>query len=332
VNTRRKIIVALGAGALVTPFVSFAQQQGKIWRIGYLDARRRPAAIETDYADSGAFPLGMRELGYVEGKNMIIEWRFADGKTERLPELAVDLVQSKVDVIVTAGTPATGAAQKATTTIPIVMATVVDPVGSGFIKSLPHPGGNITGLANLTPETTVKHLDLLRSLVPKLSRVAVLLNPANLSHATILKNAQVAAQEIGIKILPIEAQTPREIENAFAMISRQAAQAVIVARDAIFNQQRVEIAEQALKYRMPSVFSFRQHAEAGGLMSYGQSRADSFRRAAVYVDKILKGTKPSELPVEQPTIFELVVNMKTAKALGIKIPNSILVRADRVIE
>jgi len=329
-NRRRKIIIALGASALTTPFCSFAQQQGKVWRIGFLTQRSRPLSLDSDIF--GAFRRGMRELAYIEGKNLVIEWRFADGKYERLPGLAVELVQLKVDVIVTQGTPDTRAAQKATTTIPIVMGNVADPIGSGFIKSLARPEGKITGLTNLTVDISSKHLEMLLSMVPKLSRVTVLVNPDNSYHATILKNVQSAAQRSGVKVLPVEARTPQEIENAFSLMTKEKAGAVIVAGDGFLNQQQRQISELAAKHRLPSISVRKEYVEAGGLISYGQNQAEGFRRAATYVDKIFKGAKPGDLPVEQPTKFELIINRKTAKALGFTIPQSLLISADKVIE
>jgi len=274
----------------------------------------------------------MRELGYVEGKNLVIEWRSADGKYERFPLLAAELVQLKVDVIVTVTTPATSAAQKATTTIPIVMGTTGDPVGNGFIKSLARPGGNITGLTSIVSDLGPKHMEMLLSMVPRLSRVAVLLNPDNLAHIGVLKNVQAAAQRTSLKILPVKARTPQEIENAFSLMTREHAGAVIVAGDGFLTQQRRQIAELAVKNRLPSITGIKEYPETGGLMSYGQNLADQYRRAAVYVDKILKGAKPGDLPVEQPTRLALVINRKTAKALGLTIPQSLLIMADKVIE
>jgi putative tryptophan/tyrosine transport system substrate-binding protein len=329
-NTRRKLIVALGAGALAAPFSSIAQQQRKIWRIGFLSARRRPVSLDT--GDYGAFPTGMRDLGYVEGKNLVIEWRFADGKYEGLPNLAAELVRLKVDVIVAAGPPVIIVAQKATTTIPIVIVTSIDPVDAGFVKSLALPGGNITGISNLSGEVGPKHLEMLLTIVPKLARVAVLVNPANPAHATMLKAVQAAAQKVSVKVLPAEARTPQDIETAFSVMTKENAGAMIVGLDPFFNQQRRQIAELAAKNRLPSIATLREYVEDGGLMSYGDNLADQFRYAAVFVDKILKGAKPGDLPVEQSTKFDVVINRKTAKALGIKIPNEILLRADKVIE
>ena len=328
--TRRKLIVALGASAIAAPFGSFAQQQGKVWRIGFLSSRSRPVSIDSDVF--GAFRLGMRELGYVEGKSLVIEWRFADSKLERLPDLAAELVRLRVDVIVSSGTATTSAAQKATATIPIVMETNTDPVGSGFVKTLARPGGNITGLSNISVDISPKHLEMLFSMVPKISRVAVLVNPANPSHALILKSGHSAAQTKSAKILPVEARTASEIEKAFSAMVRKKAEAVIVPRDGLFIPQARQIAELATKIRLPSIATFREYVEDGGLMSYGSSLTDGYRRAATYVDKILKGAKPADLPVEQPTKFELIINGKTAKTLGLTIPQSLLISADKVIE
>jgi putative tryptophan/tyrosine transport system substrate-binding protein len=329
-NQRRKLLAALGLCALAAPLRAFAQQQGKVWRVGFLSLQRRPDSF--DSVANGGFSLGMRELGYVEGKNLALERRFADGKVERLPGLATELVKMKVDVIVTVGPQTASAAQKATTTIPIVMAIVNDPVGSGFVKSLAHPGGNITGLSNITGETGPKHLEMLIGMVPKLSRVAVLVNPTNSGHTTALKNVQAAAQRINVKIMPMEARSPQEIENAFSTMARQNTGAVIVLNDSVFVQQRRQIAELARKHRLPSISANREYAEAGCLLSYGYNPADLLRHAATYVDKILKGAKPRDLPVEQPTKFELFINGKTAKALGLTIPQSLLISADKVIE
>jgi putative ABC transport system substrate-binding protein len=329
-NNRRKLVLALGVSALAASLASFAQQQNKIWRVGFLSPRRRPDSLDSDVF--GAFQQGMRALGYVEGKNLAIEWRFSNGTSERLSGLAAELVKLKVDVIVAQGGPATSAAQKTTATIPVVMGSVGDPVGSGFVKSLAHPGGNITGLSNLHVDLSPKLLEMLLSIVPKLSRVTVLINPDNSTNATILKSVQAVAQKRNVKILPAVARTPQEIENAFPVMTRQNAGAVIVARDAIFNQQARQIAQLAAKHRLPSVAATREYTDAGGLMSYGQNLAESYQRAATYVDKIFKGAKPGDLPVEQPTKLELFINRKTAKALGLTIPQELLISADKVIE
>jgi len=330
-NNRRKLVILLGAGALAAPLATLSQQQGKIWRVGFLAYATRPPSL-SDSTHHGALQRGMRELGYVEGKNLVIEWRFADRKTERLPTLAAELVQQKVDVIVTSGRFATRAAQKATATIPIVMVSVGDPVGSGLIKSLARPGGNITGLSSMTDDIGSKRLQMLLDMVPKLSRVAVLVNPANPENIKALESIQAAAQKRGVKILRVEARTPQEIDNAFSLIRQQNAGALIVLFNLLFQEQRSQIAELAAKHRLPSMTADRIYAEAGCLMSYGNSFADQYRRAPTYVDKILKGAKPSDLPVEQPTTFELIINGKTAKALGLTIPQSLLISADKVIE
>jgi putative ABC transport system substrate-binding protein len=303
---------------------SLAQQQGKVWRVGYLSLGSGSLSAEF----SGAFLTGMRELGYVEGKNLVVEWRFADGNLERLPDLAADLVRLKVDVIVAVASGAIGAAQKATTTIPIVMATTGDPVGSGFVKSLARPGGNITGLSNMGGETGGKLLELLLSVVPKLSRVAVLVTPTSTTYRAISESVQSAAQKAGVKVVVAEASTPQEIENAFAMMGRENVDAVIVGSAPFFNVRLQQINDLALKYRLPSIYGNRFSVEAGGLIGYGGVRTENYLRAATYVDRILKGAKPGDLPVEQPTMFEMVVNLKTAKALGLTIPSTILLRAE----
>jgi putative ABC transport system substrate-binding protein len=329
-KNRRRLLVTLGAGALAFAAApgSFGQQQGKVWRIGYLS----PNTVSVNSQYTAAFLKGMRELGYVEGKNLVIEWRSADGKLERLPDLATELVQLKVDVIIAVASPAIGAAQKATGTIPIVMAITGDPVGSGFVKSLARPGGNITGLSNMGGDTGPKLFDVLLSVVPKLSRLGVLVSPTSTTYRAISESVQAAAQKAGVKTLVAEASSAQEIDTAFSMMVREKADAVIVGNSSFFGQQQQQIAELALKYRIPSMFAIRSSVEAGGLISYGQNIADDFRRSATYVDKILKGAKPGDLPVEQPVTLELVVNLKTAKALGLTIPQSLLLRADEVIQ
>ena len=329
INNRRKLIVALGAGALAVPFPSFAQQPGKVWRVGFLGFAARPPSLDSHIF--GAFPRGMRELGYVEGKNLMIEWRFADGKRERLLELAAELVELKVDVIVVSSSAAL-AAQKATTTIPIVFAAVSDPVGSGLIKSLARPGGNITGRTNITEDLSPKRLELLLAMVPKLSRVAVLLTSASAANTRTAESIQAAGQKRGVTIVRANAGTPQEIETAFSTMAREKAGALIVSLNPLFFQQRSQIAELATKHRLPAIAGDRGLAEAGCLMSYGASLADEFHRLATYVDKIVKGAKPGDLPVEQPTKFELIINGKTAKTLGLTITPELLLQADKVIE
>ena len=324
--TRRKLIVALGAGAFAAPLACFAQpQRSKVARIGLLESTSSSANQRE------ALITGLRELGYVEGKNMIIEDRWAEGKYERLPGLAAELVQMKVDVIVAAGSPAVQAAKQATTTIPIVMVRIGDPVGSGFVASLSRPGGNITGPSNITVEVASKYVELLRAAVPKLSRVTVLVNPANPIHPGFLKSIQATAKANSVTISPIQASTASEIEAAFGAMKQERAGALIVLADPFFASQVRRIAEPAAQHRLPTMFWTRELVESGGLMSYGQNNAEHYYRAATYIDKILKGAKPGDLPVEQATKFELVINMKTAKALGLTMQD-LLFRADKVIE
>ena len=280
----------------------------------------------------GAFLDGMRDLGYVEGRNLVMEARFADGTAASLPSLAAGLAQSKVDAIVTTGTAAAKAAKQATATIPVVMGAASDPVSSGVVASLAKPGGNITGLSLNAVDVSAKHIELIKGLMPALSRVGVLINPAAGAHFAVQKNLQAAAQSVGIKVVVVNAATEDDIDRAFPVMKREGAQAVIVVIDGFLSFRRKQIAELANKNRLPSIFPYRQGVEVGGLMSYGQDTAGAHRRAAVYVDKILKGAKPGDLPVEEPTKFDLAVNMKTAKALGITVPQSILLRADHVIE
>jgi putative ABC transport system substrate-binding protein len=326
---RRQFLVA--AGALFALPRARAQVQGKVRRIGFLAplSRSTPSHPDVFY---DAFVHGMREFGYVEGKNLIIEWRFADGKFERLPGLAAELARLKVEVIVTHSTPATRALQRATGTIPIVFAVLVDPVGSGFAASLARPGGNITGLSVMDVDPSPKRLELLKTLIPALSRVALLVNPGTSVHPVIVKSVQAAGQQAGIKVLPVDARTPEDIEHGFATMTRERAEGAIIADDAFFRGQRQQIADSAMKNRMPAIAPWQQYVAAGGLMSYGQNVADAFRRAATYVDKILKGANPGELPIEQPTRIHLAINRNTANALGLTIPQELLLRADEVIQ
>lgn len=327
-HMRRRLVLGMLAG--LTPLGAFAQAQGKVWRVGFLSPRPRPANFDTDVF--GAFRQGMRELGYVEGKNLVIEWRFAEEKFERLAGLAAELVKSEVDVIVASANHATGAAQKATTAIPIVMGNSSDPVGSGFVTSLAHPGGNITGLSNLSGDFISKHLEMLVGMVPKLSRVAVLLHPTDMAKVATLKSIRAAAQSSGVTVLPVEAAGVRGFESAFATMVKEKAQAIILVSNPIFAEQRRLIAELAARHRLPFVSIYREYAEAGALISYGPSLLEQYRRAATYVGKIFKGIKPGDLPVEQPTKFDLIINRRTAKALGLVIPQSFLISADKVIE
>ena len=328
-NKRRKLIAGLGGVLLAGPAIAFAQSKDKVWRVGILATRNRPALLDSDAF--GQFMRGMRELGYIEGKNLQVEFRWAEGKYERLSGLAAELVQLKVDVIVAAGAQDIDAARKATSTIPIVMATSPDPVVSGFAKTLAHPGGNITGLTNFTVDISPKLFEMLQSMVPKLSRLAVMMNPVNSSHAGVLQSVESAAQKAGVKVLPVEARSAVEIERAFSTMAQAKAGGVLVPRDGFYIQQLDQIAKLAAKHRLPSISGYRQYVEAGGLMSYGQNAGESFRRAATYVDKIFKGAKPGDLPIEQPTTFELYINGRTAKALGLTIPQSLRISADKVL-
>jgi putative ABC transport system substrate-binding protein len=328
VNTRRKLIVALGASALAAPLRSFAQQPAKVSRIGFLG--NSTAALEANLI--GPFREGLRDLGYVEGRNLLIDERWAEGNYERFPALVAELIALRVELIVTAGTPAVLAIKKATTSLPVVMVAVGDPVGTGIVASLGRPGGNITGLSSIAPELEGKRLELLREVSPKLSHVAVFWNPVNAFHTSAMQQVRAASQAMHINVLPLPVAKVEELEGAFAAIVKARPQGLFILADRIFLHNRARMMDFAAKHHLPSVNAYRELVEAGGLMSFGPSYEDMHRRAATYVDKILKGAKPADLPVEQPTKFELAINMKTAKALGIKFPNSILVRADRVIE
>jgi putative tryptophan/tyrosine transport system substrate-binding protein len=302
----------------------------KVPRIGYLSPGS--AADSARLRRFAAFRQGLRELGYVEGQNIAIESRWAEGKDDRYPALAADLVRSKVDVIVAVSGAATQAAQQATRTIPIVMSLVQDPVGSGLVPSLAHPGGNVTGISIMGPDLVGKQLGVLKEVVPTVSRVALLRNPANPASASQLREAEAAARTLGVRLQTLEARNPQEIDNAFAAMTRERAGALLILGDAIFTNQRRQIAELAMKERLPAMSHFAELAEAGGLMAYGANFLALERRAATYIDRILKGAKPADLPVEQPTKLELVINLRTAKAIGLTIPPSLLQRADQVIE
>jgi len=305
-----------------------AQQSSKVPRIGYLSGQ----SPSNSRARREAFQRGLRELGYVEGKNIVIEWRYAEGKLDRVPAIAAELVRLKVDVIVAAGGNATASVTKdATNTIPIVVTNVADPVGSGFAASLARPGGNITGLAAIAFDLASKRLELVAEAFPRVSRVAVLLDPHDASKVVELKEAQAAAKILGLKLQAIEVQSPSNFAGAFKIATRDRAGVLIVFGSAVTNTGRNAIAEMAAKNLLPTMWAERGVMDAGGLMSYGPSYADLFRRAATYVDKILKGAKPADLPIEQPTKFELVINLKTAKQIGRTIPPNVLVRADKVI-
>jgi putative ABC transport system substrate-binding protein len=326
---RRKLLGSLCAGALTAPFASFAQAPDKVSRAGFLMLASRASAL--DPAHAGAFVDGMRELGYVEGRNLVVDWRFADGRPERLPGLATELVKLKPDVLVGGGNDASNALQSVTTTIPIVVANASDAAGAGLIKELAQPGGNITGLSILSGELGPKRLEMLLGIVPRLSRVAVLLNPASPTNMRSLQKIQAAGKKIRVDILSAEARTPEDIDSAFALMRQQKAEALIVVLSPFF-QQRSRIAELAAQHRLPTITFDRAYAEAGCLISYGSSLAYTYHRAASYVDGILKGAKPADLPVEQSARHALVINRKTANAIGIAIKPTLLLSADKVIE
>ncbi len=305
-----------------------AQQPTKIPLIGFL-LSNSPSAI---VARIEAFRQGLRELNYVEGKNIVIDFRSAEGKLDRLPALAAELVRLNVDVILAAGPADTRTVKGATSTIPIVMGFDPDPVGSGFVASLARPGRNITGLSTLAPELSGKRLELVKETVPKLSRVAVLGDSSVPGNAQTLKELELAAKTVGVKVQYLEVLSSKDIETAFRAATKGRADAVLVLSSPVLNSQRVLVAEFALKRRLPAIHHFAEFVEAGGLMSYGPNFPDLYRRAATYVDKILKGAKPADLPVEQPTKFDFVINLKAAKQIGLTIPPSVLVRADKVIK
>ena len=326
-GNRRRLLIALGAGALAAPLAAFAQQKGKIRRIGFLGA-----ISASGYASQmEGFRSGLRDFGYVEGKNLVVEYRWAEGKYERLPELAAELIRSKVEVIVTHGTPGTRAAKQATTTIPIVMATVADPVATGIVASFARPGGNITGSTFSSPELNAKRLDLLKEVMPQITQAAIILNPNNPMIATHIKETGIVAKALKVGLQRFEVRGPDEFEATISSVAKARINAVVVSEDPVIIANVARIAVLATKQRLAAAGN-REFAEAGGLIGYGVNFPAIFRRAAYFVDRILKGARPGDIPVEQATRFELIVNQKTARTLGIKIPQSILVRADRVIE
>ena len=325
---RRIFAVALCTVLFALCVSAHAQQPTKIPRIGLLFTATPSAAA----ARIEAFRQGLRELGYVEGKNILIEQRYAEGQLNHMNELAAELVRLKVDVIVTIGPAATRPAKEATTAIPIVMGVDDDPVGNGFVASLARPGGNITGLASLAPEIGGKQLELLKEIVPRLSRVAVLGTSTQPGNAQSLREAEVAAQALVVKLQYLDVLSPKDIEPVFRTASNGRAEAVLVVRASVFFSHRKQIVDLAAKRQLPAMYYTTEYVEEGGLMTYGVSITDLFRRAATYVDKILKGARPAELPIEQPTKFELVINLKTAKRIGLTISPNVLARADRVIK
>jgi putative ABC transport system substrate-binding protein len=318
-NRRRFLLTPL-AGALVMPLAAEAQQPGRVFRIGVLGA------------DSELLGRSLREVGYVEGRNLAIEWRDAEGKSERFGDLAAELVRLKVEVIVASVPAAIIAAKRSTASIPIVMVNTPDPVHLGLVASLGRPGGNVTGTTSLSAELSNKQLEILRETVPHAARIAVLCNPSNPWHSLALKGAQAAATSFAVQLQIAEVRGPEELDRAFAMMTAERAGAVLVLADPMTFFYRTRLADLAARRRLPAMYGVRGYVEAGGLMSYWAYQADLYRRAASYVDRILKGAKAGDLPIEQPSRFELVINLKTAKALGLTIPPSLLLRADQVIE
>jgi putative ABC transport system substrate-binding protein len=324
------LAVVLAVGLAIATLAAEALEAGQVARVGYINPGHPSDPVRLRRFE--AFREGLRELGYVENRNLALEPRWAEGRDDRYHTLAVDLVRLKVDVIVTLGGAATKATQQVTRTVPIVMSLVNDPVGSGLVPSLARPGGNVTGTSLMAPDLVGKQLGVLREVVPNISRVAVLRQPGNPASATQLREAEAAARALGMRLQTFEARTPQEIDGAFAAMTREGAGALVVLTDSIFTNQRGQIAKRAAEKRLPAVFGNSEHVVAGGLIAYSASFFDLERRAATFVDKILKGAKPADLPVEQPTKFELVINLKTAKALGLTIPQSVLARADEIIQ
>ena len=327
-NLKLAGIFAIALTCVLVGAVVSAQQPKKVPRIGYLSG----TSYSVNSARVDAFRQGLRELGYVEGKSIVIEWRYAEGKIDRLPALAAELVRLKVDVIVASAPPPTRSAKQATATIPIVMAYDDDPVGSGFVASLARPGGNITGLATLAPELSGKQLELLKEIVPKLSRVAVLGSATRPGSPQALREINLAADAAGVQLQYLEIQAPKDVETAFRAASRERADAVLVLSNQVLISHRRVVVDLAVKNRLPTIYSRPEYVEDGGLMSYTTSFTDLSRRAATYVDRILKGAKPADLPVEQPKKFELIVNLKAAKQIGLTIPPNVLAQADKVIK
>ena len=324
---RREFITLLGGAVAAWPLAARAQQPGRLRTIGFLGQSTRSAASEW----VAAFVQRLRELGWMEGRTITIEYRWSEGREERFAEIAAELVRLKVDVILTSGTPEVLAAKQATSVIPIVFATAGDPVGNGLVASLARPGGNVTGMSLQSNDTAGKRLELLREVVPSLRRLAILANVGNPFSVLELGEAQAAARALGLEVDTLEIRRPEDIAPAFEALKGRA-QALYVCADGLVNANRIRINTLALSVRLPTIHGYRDYVEAGGLMSYGANLPDLFRRSADYVDKILRGAKPADIPVEQPTKFDLVINLTTAKALGLDVPSSLLARADEVIE
>jgi ABC-type uncharacterized transport system substrate-binding protein len=321
--------IVLAACLAASALAADAQPSSKVPRIGFLGPR--VSGDDPRVENLRQFHEGLRELGYVDGKNITIEWRLAD-TYEHYPVLAAELVRLNVDVLVTPNTPAALALKRATTAIPIVFTSIADPVGSGLVTSLARPGGNLTGLSNMLPDLGAKRLELLKEAVPKVTRVAILFNASNPGHARAAREVEDAAPALRVQLQPLDVRGPHDLERSFSEMGKKHAGALLVLQDAFFLNHRLRIADFARKSRLPTMYDAREFVDVGGLISYGPSRSDLFRRVALYIDKILKGAKPYDLPVEQPTKFELIVNLKTAKALGLALPRSLLSRVDQVIE
>jgi putative ABC transport system substrate-binding protein len=327
---RRDFIKAIAGSAAAWPFGAQAQPPARVRRIGFLAGGARPPSLDNSIYSN--FLRGMRELGYGEGRDFVMEWRFAEGRFELFPSLAGELVRLNVDVIVLGSSSAVAPTKQATSMIPIVMASAFDPVGNGFVASLARPGGNVTGLATSQEDTAPKRLELLSMTAPTVTRVGFLINPDNNLHSAQLKTMQGAARNTDLVVVSAEMQRPEDVAGSFARLSDERVGALVIPADAFFFTQRQRIADFALRARLPTMFTAREYVEAGGLMNYGEALGDFYRRAAVYVDRIFRGAKPADLPVEQPTRFFLTVNRKTAEAIGVSIPLQVLVRADEVIE
>ena len=323
---RRAFLIAVASPILAAPLAAEGQQARKVPVIGYLIERSGPTAFDE------AFRLGLRELGYSEGRNVVVEYRWADGKAERLPALAAELVRLNVDIIVTSGTPGGLAAKNATSTIPIVLASGGDFVADGLVASFSRPGANITGLSVFARELSGKRLEILKEAIPGMTRVAAAFNTLNPGTRSLFKETEAAATKLGLKVLPLDIHFPDGVERAFAEAVRLRASAVVIISDGATIVHRAQLGSAALQHHLPTIFANKTYLEGGGLMSYGPDIIEVWRHAATYVDRILKGAKPADMPIEQPTKFELVINLKTAKALGLTIPQSILVRADAIIE
>jgi putative ABC transport system substrate-binding protein len=329
VNKRRKLVLAMGASAFAAPRFSVAQAN-KVWRIGYLDLGSKQSVV--DAGRHSALLEGLRERGYVEGHNFAFEGRYADGDPDRLSVLAAELARKNVDLIVTTGAPASHAAKRATATIPIVVTIATDPVGEGFALSFARPGGNMTGMSTGNDDTAQKLVELLLLAAPASKRIVAVTNPFVSTHPGQLQRIEAAAKQSGRQFVALAVRTPQDIEGAFKSIIRDRADALITLADSFLLSRRAQIATLALKHRLPSIYPQQQYAEAGGLLSYGGDLNENFRRVGIFVDKILKGQRPGDIPFEQPTRYFFVVNRKTADALGVKITGELLARADRVIE